>query len=130
MGTQRFLRKIASIFAALAGLAIAQQAPNPPARNAQTVITMEGDYSITHAGPQDDGKHYKLNRLAKDGTVYETVDLTKINSSAGTTIYAGPNGTYTPDSNGTLQEQLDLRAPQPVVALAPDAPLTLMRNSL
>jgi hypothetical protein len=95
--------------ASLSNLAPAQQPKNPQGQGGdQTVYTMSGKYEIK---PQGDGRTYLLLRLAKDGSPYETIPLTKTSERNGEIVYVDQGGkTYTTLLDGRLQERIALDA--------------------
>ncbi|HEX4276836.1 MAG TPA: hypothetical protein VHZ74_15880 [Bryobacteraceae bacterium] len=96
---------------------------------AETALTMAPDYTITLAGTDNEGKYFRLNHIAKDGTVYETIDLIKTGQNGLLTTYSGTKGTYTRNAaDGTLQEPLgaEPRRLPPTAGVEP--PLTLMKT--
>jgi hypothetical protein len=93
----------------LSNLAPAQQPKSVQGQgDEQPVYTMSGKYKIE---PQGDGKTYLLLRLAKDGSAYETVTLTRSAEKNGEIVYVDQAGkTYTTLVDGRLQEKLALDA--------------------
>ncbi len=90
----------------LTSSALAQAAKSADSSAKREIYTMRDEYEIV---PQGDGASYALHRLAKDGSIVETIILTKDRAKNGKATYVDRNGSkYTQLSDGNLQEE---RAP-------------------
>jgi hypothetical protein len=100
--SNRFLRIAGTLYL------LAAAAAQAPKDSRQDVYTMYGEYQIV---AQDDGAHYLLRRLSKDGSVFETVILTKISEKKGEITFQDAKGAkYVQLVDGRLMERIELRA--------------------